>query len=259
MAKNHREFKTPPVVEAWIKFKFELSEESIPWDENAAEYFIKEYFKDFKPESFSRFAQVRVDAKTKSLTLAPDSIFDKIRAFTRQKDYCIQAGRDILVFNQIKKEKWPKFDNMRDKALEAVQHYMNFRGLTKLMSVELHYRDIISIPKGKGDLVDLKDYFMVGPEIPEESFGNVSGFNLAVQLPNIYEKGNTILRIQSLPHMDSGAKYNFAWDWHVSSTEKVDDLEAAEKWLNEAHKDLRSSFESAFTEKCLDLFGIERR
>ena len=230
-------FKKPPVVEAWIAFKFDLSEESTKWDENKAESSIKEYFKDFKPESFSQFVQVRIDAKTKKFILTPDSIFDRIRAFTEQKDYCVQAGRDIFILNQIKKDDWPSFDNMRDRVLEEVQKYIDFRGLDDIATVSLHYRNIISIPRDGKERIDLKEFFHVYTEMPERPFGVVSGFNFSVKLDEACEKATTTLTLQSLQLKDpSDDSFKFAMDWHVTSTEKIDGLNFAKKWLNKAHQ-----------------------
>ncbi len=172
------EFKKPPVVEAWIAFKFDLSEESAAWDESTAEYFIKEHFRDFKIEGCFGFSKLFIDNKTHNIDLAKSQIiFDRVRAFTEQKDYCVQAGRGIFILNQIKKDDWPSFDNMRDRVLEEVQKYIDFRGLDDIATVSLHYRDIISIPRDGKEYIDLKEFFHVYTEMPERPFGVVSGFN----------------------------------------------------------------------------------
>jgi len=252
-------FKKPPVVEAWIAFKLDLSEESTKWDEDRAQLFIKENFEDFKIEGCFGFSKLFIDNKTHNID--PDKtqiIFDRIRAFTEQKDYCVQAGRNILVFNQINKERWPEYEAMRDRAIDALNKYMDFRDLHKLSSVSLHYRDIISIPKGENNLIELKDFFKVHPELPKEHFGALSGFSLSAQLGEIGEKAITNLTLHSLPQKDpSDDNAKFIMDWHVTSIEKFDNLDFAVKWLNKAHKDLKDGFESAFTEKCLNLFEPE--
>ena len=252
-------FKKPPVVEAWIAFKFDLSEESAVWDESTAEYLIKNCFKDFRIEGWFGFTKLFFDNKAHNIDpTKTEIVFDRIRAFTEQKDYCVQASRDTLVFNQIKKGIWPEYEVMRDQAIDALNKYMDFRGLKNLSSVSLHYRDIISIPKSNNSLIELEDFFKIHPELPTARFGVVSGFNFSVKLDETCEKATTTLTLQSLPLKDpSDDNFKFAMDWHVTSVEKFDDLSFAIKWLNKAHDDLKSGFESAFTEKCLAVFEPE--
>ena len=252
-------FKKPPVVEAWIAFKFNLSEEAMKWDEDRAQLFIKENFKDLKIEGIFGFSKLFIDNQTRNIDLMKtEIIFDKIRAFTEQKDYCVQASRDRLVFNQIKKGIWPEYEGMRDRALVALEKYMDCRDLYDLSSVSLHYKDIISIPRNNNNLIDLKDFFKIHPELPTEHFGVLSGFNFSVKLDETCEKATTTLTLQSLPLKDpSDDNFKFAMDWHVTSVENFDDLSSAIKWLNKAHDDLKSGFESAFTEKCLAIFEPE--
>ena len=252
-------FKKPPVVEAWIAFKFDLSEEATEWNEDTAEYFIKKHFEDFKIEGVFGFSKIFVDNKTRNID--PDKtqiIFDRIRAFTEQKNYCVQVGRDKMIFNQIKKGMWPGYEVMRDQAVGALKKYMDFRGLYNLSNVSLHYRDIISIPKDREDRIDLKDFFRVYPEMPEETFSIISAFNFSTQLEEFCEKATTTLTLQSLPLKDlSEGNFKFAMDWHITSVEKFEDLNHAIEWLDTSHKNLRDGFESVFTKKCLAIFEPE--
>lgn len=252
--------KKPPVVEAWIEFKFDLSDESATWDKKTAEYFIDECFKGFKPDHFFGFAEIRVDAKTgRPDFVSAEPVFDRIRAFTEDKAHCVQAGRNVLVFNQLKKDDWPGFEPMREGAFEAVRKYMKFRGLGRLTSVVLHYRNIVSIPKKKQAGIRLNDFFTIHPEVPEDLYQSMSGFRFTVHLPEACERANTILSIQNLPATgNSPDSFSFVMDWHVTSTGTVESLDSAESWLEQAHSKLKSMFESAFTKQGLALFGPER-
>jgi uncharacterized protein (TIGR04255 family) len=256
-------FANPPVVEAWIEFKFDLSDEPATWDKKTAEYFINECFEDFQPDQFFGYAgqaQIKVDAKTGRADLVgAETVFERIRAFTGDRSRCVQGGRNILVFNQMKTDKWPGFEPMREAAHDAVSKYMKFRGLTKLTSVALHYRDVVSVPQGEKGGVRLNDFFTIHPEVPEQVYQSMSGFRFTVQLPEVCDQANTILTIQSLPPTGNSAdSYSFAMDWHVTSTGSVESLDSAESWLEKAHTKLRGMFESAFTRQGLELFEPER-
>lgn len=254
-------FKKPPVVEAWIEFKIALSDESAGWDENAAKEFIHKHFADFKQQEFFGLAEVKIDPKTRRV-LQTGMLFERIRAFTKDRDRCIQAGRNLLAFNQIRQGvgEWLGYEQLQDGAFDALQKYLDFRGLSTLVGVSLHYLDIVAIPKGEDGKIKLEDYFTVYPHLPDGSFGAMSGFRIIMQLPETCKGGNVTLSIQTLPSFDpSEDKGRFAMDWHVSCNQGMYDINSVRKWLAEARNDLDGVFKSAFTQRGLDLFEPEGR
>lgn len=258
LEKSPVEFKKPPVIEAWIEFKFALTDEASTWDEDKAKALVKTRFADFTPESFSRYTEICVDAKTGKADLSNvQELFDRIRAFSGDKDKCIQARRDGFVFNQLNKLKWSGYEVMADNAIEAVGQYMEFREFNELENVSLHYRDIVPIPKpDEGESIRLSDWFRIYPEIPQDTLGKVSAFRFDVQLPELCNDADARLSIQSLPPVEEGeTDFKFSIDWHITSADnKVVDLKTARNWLDSAHIALRSSFEKAFTLACLQIF-----
>ena len=144
------EFAEPPVVEAWIEFKFALAQEDSRWDEDAARSLMKTYSDEFIPDSFLKCVQIDVNIRPGQSDLATkQEFFDRVRAFSEKKDRCIQAGRDVFVFNQIKKEGWGKYERLRDAALASAEKYVIFRDLHNVIAVSLHYRDVVAYPKDK--------------------------------------------------------------------------------------------------------------
>ena len=141
-------FKKPPIVEAWVEFKVNLTDESVCWDESTAKEFINKYFADFKRQEFFRLAEVKIDSKTGNV-LETRRSFERIRAFTEDRDRCVQAGRNLLVFNQIRQgqKEWPGYERLRDSAFDALQKYLDFRTLNTLVGVSLHYLDPSSTPQ----------------------------------------------------------------------------------------------------------------
>ena len=254
-------FKKPPVVEAWIEFKVDLADESKGWDENAAKEFINKHFADFKQQEFFGLVEVKIDPKTRELSQT-GMLFERIRAFTKDRDRCIQAGRNLLAFNQIRQGdgEWPGYEQLQDGAFDALQKYLDFRGLSTLVGVSLHYRDIVAIPKGEDGTIKLEDYFAVYPCLPDGLFGAMSRFRIVIQLQEACKGGNVTLSIQSLPgFVPSEDKGRFAMDWHVSSNQETRDMDSAREWLAEAHSHLMSVFECAFTSQGLNIFEPEVR
>jgi uncharacterized protein (TIGR04255 family) len=249
--------KKPPVVEAWIQFKVSLAEETAGWDESTAKEFINKYFPEFKQQELFGLAEVKIDPRTANV-LGTVKSFERIRAFTQARDLCVQAGRNLLVFNQIRQGEWGGYDRLQDGAFDALEKYFGFRGLSTLAGVSLHYRDIVVIPSGPNGKIQLDDYFAVCPRIPETAFGEVSGFRVAMDFPHACENGITTVAIQTVPVIESSCdEYRFAVDWHVGCDGKTPDVASARQWLEQAHRDLRGVFKAAFTKRTLDLFEPE--
>ncbi len=250
-------FKKPPVVEAWIEFKFALTDEVSTWDEQTAKVLMQRCYPAFQAVTFFKSTQIEVKLKDgKPEFTDSKEFFERIKAFSPDRDRCIQAGRDAFVFNQLKKDTWRGYERMRDAALEAADKYMGFRDLHEFTSIALHYRDVVAVPRARKSGISLGDWFRIYPEVPEDTFGTMSGFNFTVHLPELCEGARAVVSVQSVPP-DSYevTDYKFSIDWHVISADnKVREIEAARGWLDSAHLALRSTFERAFTPACLQLF-----
>lgn len=250
-------FEKPPVVEAWIEFDFDLSEENIPWTEENAVTFIKENFADYTPKRSEFFARIQVNSKGDPDFSKTDKTFNRIKAFSNDEQYCIQAGRNILIFNQINKGNWPGYDNMRDKAFEVLESYSDYRSIKKLLSACLHYRDVISIPSKSGK-IELEDYFKIYPNL-NNSFGDLSSLKLELFLPHSCTDGLTLFTLLSILGNDD-KNFKFQMDWHIKPSDDsiIINYEKTREWLNKVHSDLRKRFEETFTDKAKKLFRSKR-
>jgi uncharacterized protein (TIGR04255 family) len=257
MEEKRKEFKNPPVIEAWIEFEINLTDESVLWNEDVAKELINKNFPEFKKIDFFGLAQVTLDPKTRGVSSTGFS-FERVKAFTEAQDRCIQASRNTLVFNHIKKNIWPTFTERRDQAFGALDKYLAFRHLNKLRTVALHYRDIVQIPKGDNGMIKLEDYFTISPRVPEDRFGALSNFMFMLELPNINKSANTLLAVGSDPSQKSSdTHYRFIMDWHLTPRQEITDVANSRKWLNDAHDVNFDAFVSAFTEKGLALFDTK--
>ncbi len=251
-------FKKPPVVEAWIEFYFDLSEENISWTEENAVKFIKENFPDYTPKHSEYFARIEVDSKGKPDFSKTDESFYRIKAFSKDGQYCIQAGRNVLILNQINKGKWLGYDNMRGKAFEVLESYSNYRSIEKLLSTCLHYRDIINIPMENGK-IELEDYFKIYPHL-NDSFGDLSHLKLELFLPQSCPDGLTFFTLLNIPNNDV-ENVKFQMDWHIKPSDNaiMISFKKTRAWLDKVHSELRKRFEEAFTDKAKKLFGSKRQ
>ena len=257
-------FANPPVIEAWIEFGFSYTEEAPYWDEARAEAFVGDYFKEsFKVNSYFGRSEIVVDAsKGRPDFSKPKLIFERIRAASQAGDRYVQAGRDILIYNMLRKEKdWPEYSVLRSEALDAYDKYIDCLKPSVLKTISLHYRDIVVIPFDQNGKLKLDNYFTVLPKVPEDTYGDISGFMIALDMPKVCKSGLIRLILQSEPSLQetkgSVGNARFRMDWHLSPHKMIDSLDkkVISEWLDQAHDDLFKAFVAAFTDEGLKLFA----
>ena len=256
------EYTEPPVVEAWIEFDFDLSEEeNIPWTEEVATNFFQENLQDFSAKHFQYYARIEANSKGEPDLSKIDKQFSRVKAFSKDEQYCIQAGRNFLVFNQINIGNWLGYPNMRDKAFETLDIYSKYRGIDKLLGSCLHYRDQIDIPS-KGKKIELEDYFKIYPHL-DDSLGDMSHFKLELVLPDLCEESVCLFTLLSLPG-NNEKKFKFQMDWDIKPTmsgiKTSMNFDDTKIWLDKVHSSLRENFDNnTFTDKTIELFNTKRR
>ncbi len=90
--------RKPPVIEAWIEFKIDLTDEHSVWDGNASNEFLTEHFPSFSHTDQMALAKITIDPKTRKPTTKVAGI-ERMRAFTENRDKCIQVGRNVVIYN----------------------------------------------------------------------------------------------------------------------------------------------------------------
>jgi len=256
-------FKNPPVIEAWIEFRFSFKDEVPYWDELKAQAFVNDYFEGrFRVDSFlgrTEFTLSASEGRPPALTSSKVT-FERARATNTDSDRYVQVGRDTLIYNLLRKEKdWPEYHSLRDEAMDAYGKFIQFLRPMALQHIALHYRDLVIVPLQGEQKIKLENYFNICPEVPEQKFGDMSNFMVALTLPETWESGVLNLTIQSDPQVPSPEHSNegrFRWDWHIfpKSSIRSLDKDTITSWLDQAHNDLFQAFLSAFTKKGLGLF-----
>ena len=262
---KQEELKKPPVIEAWIGFKFQYGEEPPLWNENRAETLIEECFGDkFKKKDFGVTAKIKIETSSGRPDFSkPELIFERIRAVTEKEDRFIQAGRSWLVYNLLRKGKdWPGFPTLREEALETYDKYIEFLRPDILQSVSLHYRDSVLIPTNEKGRIKIEDYFTVCPKVPDETFGVIGRFVIDLILPEMFENGTLRLIMKDQPMISNGnepSPFRFLMDWDVTSNKRFELLsnDIVTGWLDKAHTVLYNVFKKSFTEKGWQLFNQE--
>lgn len=257
------ELRNPPVIEAWIEFRFSVEENAPPWDVST--------FADFLEKNFEGQYQIKDLVGHYELTLASRegvpgikdarAVFERARAASQNGESYLQAGRDVLIYNLLRQqEAWPSYDALRDQALNAYGKYVAYAKPSGLLAVGLHYRDMVNIPFAGKDHIDLERYFKIHPQVPGEIFGPVSRFSIALTIPCMADQASLNLVIQDERQPADAEKRDtdlakFRMDWHLNSgiMESME-REHVRQWLDKAHSELIRVFSESFTNDAWALF-----
>ncbi len=253
----------PPVIEAWIEFYPDLAEEGSDFNEKDAKEFIEKHV-NYKSEEDAKKFKIDIRFLLDPPHLKDGRIefdkrrFKKLIAKNKDKGACIQVERTLLVYNQIKTGNiWPGYEKMRDEAYKILESYLKFRKLISVHKMALHYRDFVSLPKGT-DAISLNDYFNIYPKI-EGNYGDISAFNLSIQLPKACTDSITDLTIATIITKSETSSFDFIMDWHVRSNPNIAlDNDNGRTWLERAHADLKRIFSQILTDKAKQTIGMTK-
>ena len=251
----------PPVVEAWIEFRFNVNEET-PWTEAIAHDFLDTALGGrYKVRDFVGRADVVFDTQggTPSVKEAK-LLFERIRAVGGEhQDRYIQVGRGALVVNLCKVNEWAGFNALSQEAMEAFGKFRDFFKPHALNAAAIHYRDVVEIPWPDDRQLELRDYMELYMEIPADRFGQTSSFNMSCSLVNTAVDGvlTIAVRREQPPDTDSQQRpLRLVMDWNITTRPSVASLDADNitAWLQNAHNEIEKVFRHAFTDKGWALF-----
>jgi uncharacterized protein (TIGR04255 family) len=257
------ELRKPPVTEAWIEFKFSVSEEHPAWDEVTGKEFIERaYGERFKTKQFIGRQEMTFEAKEGRPSLREARlVFERVLAANADEDRYVQAGRDQLIYNIVRKQQcWPEYSALRDEALDVYGQYVLFAKPSGLQTLALHYRDVVRIPLPATGSLDLSRFFTVCPDAPSGAFGSVSNWAIDLTLPYACKDATLRLVIRDDPpaHGSEPAGITeamFRMDWHAFANRTVGlEPQLVREWLEAAHEELLTAFKAAFTQECWALF-----
>ena len=254
-------YKNPPVVEAWIDFRFEYGEEVSDWNEKVVIDFVKS-FEQFNQEEHLALVKKEIKLSEKGPVFSDEKpTLQRLKTFNKGKDRCLQIEQSLLVYNMLQKKnvEWPGFSVLLEEAIPIYAKYLEVFHPISVVPV-LHYKDNVIIPFIEGK-IEPKDYFEVYPKVPEDKFGNMIDFSLSLILSDICVNGVARFSVRAEPFAieESDPKLPFVIDWDVQSVNSFacEDISLCKEWLISAHDGINKAFESYLTEKCRTLFGEE--
>ncbi|HZZ78217.1 MAG TPA: TIGR04255 family protein [Gemmataceae bacterium] len=248
----------PPIVQAWIEFRFEHSAERSEWEASANKFF--DMFQDAYQER-EVLAQHQMQIEKVEKNQRPRVVDERvqlvgIRSFTPSKSRCLQLLRDTLTCNFTRSEStnYEGFDALKAEAMAKFRAYVEFFRPTRLLQAAIHYVDLVRIPFDKGN-VELGDYFTFTQDLPQATFGTTMGFNVQYTARPPQSKDLLEVRLYNEQADPEGPTAQFRMDWRFIAYEGLSfaDSEVGGR-LSMGHDTLLSCFRNSFTEKGWALF-----
>lgn len=258
--------KNPPIVEAWIDFRFEIDENAERWQAEKAIHIAEQMYDGEFDTKVGIAQEVIVNSADLNAGRPGERrrYFDAIRVFNERGDKYLLIGqaRAAYAVTKVADAPWEGFVKLRDQALDCLTKFQATARPGPAKSVALHYVDDVRVSNTPGVEMNLANFLMVRPQIPHAGFGPVSQFALELVFPTPGSPEQTmVLQMRSMPlEESSGGQVAFRMDWHHSwDTTTIPDLDAIKMFLDRAHDRQTASFHHAFTQTAWDSFGPEDR
>lgn len=252
-------FRKPPVIEVWISFDFDPNANKRDWDLELVQQFVSQYHEELPilEAVHERQIQVQETSPTDLPKIVGQRVhIESVRRSNEARNRTLQIGDDNLSFHILKStDEIPRYRSVRDAVQPKLEEYTNIFQPRQIRNATLHYLDIIEIPRLDSGRLDLKDYFVLSADLPEEPFGPVSGLSYQYQVDSPVDNGPLFLQLQAMPASPESNVFRFRMEWHKQSSE-VDSLELAEVWarMDIAHEYMRQCFLASFSPRTIELF-----
>ena len=249
--------ENPPVIQTWIGFAFEPSPQKRAWDFNIARDFLLRYRDSFThiEAIFEETVQIQELTPTRQEIVERKVGLNRIRARDEGATRWLQLSDDRLVFNLTSGgSEYPGYGHLRDEALAKLVDYVEHFRSQEVRHTELHYVDLIEIPKPPGGRLEIKDYFRLRLELPEV-FGPTWDFSFRVLLRADAPEDILEVRIRSELASPETEVYRFRTDWHMMcSNVATNDIDIIRHRLDAAHNCLLKYFRASVTDETWALF-----
>jgi uncharacterized protein (TIGR04255 family) len=236
-----RVYKSPPVIEAVSEFRFEGSQ---PWDWTIPGLIYKEIMHVFPKKRQRNVVELAMQPEGDKVHQQLKAGIAKMQFVREDETALVQVGPDLLAVNQLRP--YPSWEEFKKLTVEQLRIYQHVAMPKRFRRLGLRYINRIDIP---GEKVDLDEYFIMLPRIPEKVPQELNSLLLQVEIPYPRPRGLLRLVFGTAPTKKQHEQtFMLDLDFYLEG----DDLpafERVEEWLEAAHERVKIAFDSSFTDK----------
>lgn len=235
---NQREYANPPVVEALCEVYFADSR----WDDTVPGRFFDRVqsmgFSEKEPVQRHE-AQVHLGAPSGPTPVVRQDTRMRFRSADRAR--VVQIESDLVVVNQLRP--YPTFADWSPSVLAVARTFAELVEAAGVSRIGLRYINRINLP---GSRVNLREWFMVAPQIPS-AWEDTSGSFLIRVERKVAENLGLILTFGSAP--SAAGESSFMLDLYaVHTLQAPASVESLPPLLEDAHACIEDAFEGSITE-----------
>lgn len=249
----------PPIIQAWVEFRFDHAAERPEWDWQAASAFFDQFLEEYPEREVAVQHQlqiVKVESNEKPWAVDERVNLVGMRAFRADRGRYVQVSQDTLACNFMRTAAsgYEGFDALKREALAKLRAYVDFFRPTRLLQFAMQYVDLVRIPF-QHNRIELKDYFTLGHDLPEADFGPI--LNFLVQYTTCPPDSRDLLEVRLWNESPDpqGPTGQFRMDWRLMAFEELSFTEdVLGHRIDQAHDRLLDCFKKSFTPQAWAMF-----
>lgn len=239
-------YSNPPIIEAICAFQFIPSQ---PWDATVLGLVYDRLKGQFPVKALAPGPLLNV-----TIGATPPSGIGRMQFRRTDNSALVQLGPDSLTVNHLTPYcGWPSFQKMIETALEAYKLVAAPQGLS---AVTLRYINRLNIPADNEDGVDIRQYVLTHPIVPDSVPQMFLEWAQRVVIPFEEAQQSLIIQVGTTQGNDEFPVV-FMLDIEARHDEEAVSLAEANTWLEAAHLNVETVFESCVGPKARLLFGEE--
>jgi uncharacterized protein (TIGR04255 family) len=242
----------PPIIQAWIEFRFDHPADRPEWGWPTATAFFDQ-FQDEYPEREvvvqHRLHIAKVERNQKPQVIDERVHLEGMRCFRADRSRYLQLTQDTLACNFLRTDVkgYEGYDALKQEALAKLRVYRTFFRPVRLLQFAVQYVDLVRIPFRNGR-IELKDHFTLGHDLPEVTFGPTLNFLVQYSTRPPESKDMLEVRLWSELPDPEGPTGQFRMDWRLMGFEELSFAEEVlGPRLDQAHDRLLDCFKKSFT------------
>lgn len=245
----------PPIIEAICEFRFS---ENTQWDSIIPGLFYERVKSDFPIRNQRVLQEVSFNQKPNNEIEQSLIAHQFIQFLNKDKNKMLQLGGRILNINFLAPyTTWDDFftsiKNAYEKLMEALAVINPDTSSINIERIGLRYINHIIIPKTDKDL-DIKDYFNISPNLPENlNHKSLEGFLFVYEL-NYENNSNCRIQLQKTTSTTSDTRFIMDLDYRTTKAIRSDN-EQVLRWVKDSHANVEVIFENSITQKSREIFG----
>ncbi len=236
-----RSYRNPPLAEALCEFRF--AEGAEPWDWTLVGL-LYQRLSDEYPKRQQNSLRLAVDSQESGTGQNVKIGVERMQFLSDDGLALVQIAPNQLIVNRLRP--YPGWNEFRAQLVDVLAAYRDVAEPQSLIRVGLRYINRIEIA---AERLELEDYFVVAPTIPEPLPQHFGSFQKLVEV--VYDDPGMILRfLFATAATEQEGHQAFVLDLDMSPlAASCPSFENVDRWLDDAHRHVETAFDASMTEK----------